>query len=106
MNDDYDFGVFADPPAAVKQQMKIDRIPNMFLMVPNFKPGEQGISFANVPYNREHFGGLKFKNIIKFLATAKMELTQQGKWPKAPPKESASKVCKCVCVCVGVCGCV
>jgi hypothetical protein len=38
--------------------------------------------FQPVPYNRKQFGGLKFKNVVRFLATVQQELTGQGYFEK------------------------
>jgi len=96
----FKYAVFPNPNEEVMKQFGAKKLPYLLLMVPqpeDEKGGQKGqFRFAPVPYPRKQFGGLKFKNVIRFLATVQNELEQSGFFKKQeefdiPGKKSADK---------------
>lgn len=79
MGDNFSFGVFAGAPEEARKQLGVESMPQMILMVPQLNKENRGqLAFGSVPYDRKNFGGLKFKNALRFLATAYNELDKAG----------------------------
>ena len=84
----FKYAVFPNPSEGVLKQFGAKKVPHLTLMVPqpedDKKNGQEGqqFKFQPVPYPRKQFGGLKFKNVIRFLATVQNELEQQGYFKK------------------------
>lgn len=89
MRDRYRIVFIPNPSPDVMKQMRIERLPYMQLMVPSAAESGQ-VGFRGVPYDRAKFGALKFPNLVRFLATAEMELRQNNMWPPAPKKTQTS----------------
>jgi len=97
----FKYAVFPNPADTVMKQFGAKKLPYLVLMVPQPEDEKEGgqkgqFRFAPVPYPRKQFGGLKFKNVIRFLATVQNELEQSGFFKKQeafdiPGKKSAEK---------------
>ena len=88
MGDLFSYAVFANPNEEVLKQFGVEKVPQIMVMLPQPKDEADTSSdgaqyqFQPIPYQRKQFGGLKFKNVIRFLATVQQELTQQGYFEK------------------------
>ena len=88
MGDMFKYGVFANPNEEVLKQFQVTKIPTIMVMLPQpvdeKDTSSEGVQyqFQPIPYQRKQFGGLKFKNVIRFLAQVQNELTSQGYFEK------------------------
>eukprot|EP00039_Didymoeca_costata_P000119 m.44180 g.44180 ORF g.44180 m.44180 type:complete len:523 (-) comp10064_c0_seq1:1151-2719(-) len=83
MDERFNFAVLQATPELVKQ-FGGKKTPYFVIMVAqedkegqsSGNPAEMQYRFGPVPYNRKQFGGLKFANALKFMATIQAELEQ------------------------------
>jgi hypothetical protein len=52
------------------------------------RPGE--VRFRSAVFSREHFGALKFRNMVTFLASAAVEIDKAGFWKERPDMRTTS----------------
>jgi len=89
LGDMFKYAVFANPNEEVLKQFQVTKIPQIMVMLPQPVEGKETsdgegaqYQFQPIPYNRKQFGGLKFKNVVRFLAQVQQELTSQGYFEK------------------------
>ncbi len=78
------FAHVPDPSPDFMKQFGVQKLPWLQLMIamPAEESGQVGL--RAVPYDRTKFGGLKFKNAVRFLVQAQSELQRGNMWPKKP----------------------
>ena len=83
--DSYLLCYVGNPTSALMKQMHVERLPSMMIMVPTVSEEGQ-VNFRGVPYDRSKFGGIKFANLLRYLATVEMELKQNHGLNRVPAK--------------------
>ena len=75
--DHFMFCVYSNPSENARERFGLKRLPQLHLLIPQGKEDGQ-LAFGSAPYERKQFGGMKFANVVRFLATARAELTKAG----------------------------
>ncbi len=87
----YRFVYVPDPSEDFRKQFNVDKLPQLQIMIP--VPDEKDrVGLRAIPYDRSKFGALKFKNVLRFLGQAEMELRKGNMWPAKPEVCAASAI--------------
>lgn len=94
LNDHLEIAVIPKPPPELKQQLGVKDLPSLVIMVPQeVEDGSGQVGFNGAQYNKDQFGALKFKNVLKFSSLVIQEMSQKGFF-KAREEAKANKPAK------------
>jgi len=105
VDDSFQLAVVPNGSPELKQQLGITQTPFLMVMIPqeteNEKDpdGPKSTGFQGAGYNKEQFGAMKFKNVMKFLGMVRSEMGQKGYFKQqdtSAPKKEKSKPVKTV----------
>eukprot|EP00041_Stephanoeca_diplocostata_P011168 m.181204 g.181204 ORF g.181204 m.181204 type:complete len:517 (+) comp18444_c0_seq1:99-1649(+) len=93
MHDHFVFAHVPKPTEALLTGLGLpaDVTPALLAMIPQLDKQatpQGGIGFQGAQYNREHFGPMKFKNLMKWLGQVRMEMTKSGFYDRKVEKDT------------------
>lgn len=84
-------GVIANPPAEVKEQFQVEQLPHIALMVPQYDKDKKVKNMGLISYDRKQAGGIKFKNVMRYLISVKQQLKEHFPAKDAKKKQKTKK---------------